>query len=359
LITDILNYETKIEISAYIFIKEEKMEEKRRLGYRSLFWPIVLIAVGIFWLLSNLDLIPEYSLWTLLRLWPLILVIIGLDILFGRRSPLIGAAIGIGAVALAVVLVLTAPTIGIVPTGETLKTETFSEPVGDATSAQLDLDLSIGKTTINALSDSTNLLDAEITYWGEIKFNVSGEKHKTISLSQRSFRFDFPDFNWFDTEDLMWDIGLSPDVQLSLDIEGSVGQSILDLRGLQIEEVNVSGDVGETTLSLPAMKKTYNVNIDGGVGRFIINLEESAAVNLTIDGDVGDFAIDVPDNAAVRVDAEVDIGDLHIDSRFDKISGGDDDFISESGVWETPGFASADTKIFIVFNGGIGSLRVN
>lgn len=334
------------------------MEEKRRPGYRSLFWPIVLIAIGIFWLLSNLDLMPEYSLWTLLRLWPLILIVIGLDIVIGRRSPLIGALIGVGAVAFAVVFVLSAPALGIVPTGDTLKTETFTEPLGETTSAQIDLELSVGKTTINAISDSNNLFDAELTHLGEIKFNVSGEKQKTISLSQRALRFDFFDFDWFETEELVWDIGLSPEVPLTLNIDGSVGQSILDLSGLQIEEVEINGDVGETILTLPAMKKTYEVNIDGGVGRFEINLEDGIAVNLTVDGDVGDFTIDVPDQAAVRVDAEVDIGDLNFPSHFDQISGDEDEFLRESGVWETPGFASADTKIFIVFNGGIGSLRV-
>jgi hypothetical protein len=66
----------------------------------------------------------------------------------------------------------------------------------------------------------------------------------------------------------------------------------------------------------------------------------------------------VPSGAAVRVEAEVDIGDLHIDSRFDKISGGERDFLSESGIWETPGFTTADKKVFIIFNGDIGSLRV-
>jgi hypothetical protein len=334
------------------------MEEKRRPVYRSLFWPTVLIAVGIFWLLSNLDLIPEYSLWTLLRLWPLILIVIGLDIVIGRRSPLIGALIGLGAVAVVVLIVLSAPALGIVPTGDALKTETFSEPLGDVTSAQVDLELSVGKTMINTLSDSNNLFEAELTYLGEITFNVSGETDKTVSLSQRSFRFDFSDFRWFDTEELVWDIGLSPEVPLTLNIDGSVGQSILDLSGLQIEEVDINGDVGETILTLPAMKTSYEVKIDGGVGRFVINIEEGTAVNLDVDGDVGDFTIDVPDNAAVRVDAEVDIGDLSFPSHFDQISGDEDDFLRESGVWETPGFANAETRITIVFNGGVGSLRV-
>jgi hypothetical protein len=334
------------------------MEERRRVGYRSLFWPVILIGVGVFLLLGNMDILPEYSLWTLVRLWPLILVVIGLDILVGRRSPLIGAAIGIGAVALAVVLVLTAPTLGIVPTGEAIITERFTEPVGEATSADVNLNLSIGRTTISALTDSSNLFDGELTHIGDINFEVQGEKHKTITLKQDSYRYNFEDFQWFDTEDLKWEIGLNPNIPLSLNIDASIGQSIIDLQGMQIDTVDINGDVGETTLTLPATKKAYDVKIDGGVGKFVVNIEKQASVNLTIDGDVGEFTINVPSDAAVRIDAEVDIGALQIDSRFDKISGGDDDFLKKSGIWETPDFTSADAKIVIIFNGGIGSLRV-
>jgi hypothetical protein len=291
-------------------------------------------------------------------MWPLILVVIGLDILVGRRSPLLGAAIGIGAVALVIVLVFAAPTIGIVPTGDAVVSERFTEEIGSASSAEVNLNLSIGKTTIAALSDSNYLFDGELTHLGDIEFDVQGENHKRISIKQKTIRQEFYDLSWFETEDLEWDIGLSPDVPLSLNVNGSIGQSILDLRGLLIDDVNIKGDVGDTSLTLPAMDKTYNVKIDGGIGKFTVKLEDGASLNLTIDGDVGDFTIDVPSGSAVRIDAEVDIGDLHIDSRFDKISGSDRDFLSESGIWESPGYTTADNKINIVFNGGIGSLRV-
>ena len=61
------------------------MNEKRR--YRSLFWPMVLIGVGVVWLLGNIGVIRPASLGVLVSFWPLILIFIGLDILFGRRSP--------------------------------------------------------------------------------------------------------------------------------------------------------------------------------------------------------------------------------------------------------------------------------
>jgi hypothetical protein len=89
-------------------------DEKRNFQYRSLFWPILLIGVGAFWLLANLDILPDVNFGFLLRLWPIALIAIGLDILFARRSPLLGALIGLAAVAAVIALVFFAPDLGIV-----------------------------------------------------------------------------------------------------------------------------------------------------------------------------------------------------------------------------------------------------
>ncbi len=55
-----------------------------------LFWPIILIGAGVIFLLANLGIIPSNP-WPLIwNLWPVILIVIGLDILLGRRSLLGG-----------------------------------------------------------------------------------------------------------------------------------------------------------------------------------------------------------------------------------------------------------------------------
>ncbi|HEY46342.1 MAG: hypothetical protein AMJ88_14000 [Anaerolineae bacterium SM23_ 63] len=335
------------------------MEENKGFRYRSLFWPIVLIGVGVFWLLGNLGILPENYLWTLFRLWPLALIVIGLDIMVGRRSPAIGALIGFGAVALVLVLVFAGSSLGITPPETEFITERFTESIGNATSARVNLNLAVGKTTLDALSDPNTLIDAELTYVGEINFDVQGDVQKTISISHRAPSFSF-NWSWITDTDLKrawWDIGLSPEIPLTLNIDGSVGQSTIDLSGLQIEDLDIDGDIGDFQITLPATEKAYDVYINGGVGAFEVILERGAAVNLTIDGDVGEFVIDVPADAAVRIDADVDIGDVRVPSNFVRLSDGGD-FVGESGVWETPDFDKSDVRIVIVFNGGVGDLTV-
>ena len=60
------------------------MEERRR--PHSLFFPLLLIAVGIVMLLNALNMIQGSTLDILLRLWPLLFIAGGLDSLYRREG---------------------------------------------------------------------------------------------------------------------------------------------------------------------------------------------------------------------------------------------------------------------------------
>src|SRR5258708_24561075 len=74
-----------------------------RSRYRSYFWPAVLILVGVFALLVNSGLVAPERLDRLADLWPLILVVVGLELLV-RRS-LQGANAELAAVLIVVVAI--------------------------------------------------------------------------------------------------------------------------------------------------------------------------------------------------------------------------------------------------------------
>lgn len=58
------------------------------------FWPILLMGGGVILLLVNLGVLSTNGWSQLWQLWPLLLVAIGVDILFGRKSVL-GALVGV------------------------------------------------------------------------------------------------------------------------------------------------------------------------------------------------------------------------------------------------------------------------
>lgn len=58
---------------------------------RDLFWPIIMIGAGLVLFLFGLGQLPLITLTGLLPWWPLLLILVGMDWLVGRRWPIVGA----------------------------------------------------------------------------------------------------------------------------------------------------------------------------------------------------------------------------------------------------------------------------
>jgi hypothetical protein len=54
----------------------------------SIFWPLVLIATGVVWILAQLGIVPGANLWALLNVVPFLLMALGLGLILGTRWPL-------------------------------------------------------------------------------------------------------------------------------------------------------------------------------------------------------------------------------------------------------------------------------
>ncbi len=52
---------------------------------RSIFWPLVLIAVGVIWILAQAGGMPQANLWALLYVLPYALVLLGVGVILGAR----------------------------------------------------------------------------------------------------------------------------------------------------------------------------------------------------------------------------------------------------------------------------------
>lgn len=344
------------------------MSERQHQPYRSLFWPLVLIGLGAFWLLVNFDVIAWSQLRLLLRLWPLLLIAIGLDIVIGRRSPVLSALIAIAVVAAAVVLVVIGPSMGWTTDVE-LQTERYTDVIGQATSAVVTLDLSDAHTTVQALTDSENLFDATLTYVGTIDFVVSGSTERSVELSHHRDSSDWWQRWPFGAADQDWEIGLTPEIPLALTVGASSGGAVLDLSDLWLRSLTVDASSGGLELSLPAVDGTYEVRIDGSSGGMEIDIADHASIrivlevssgeveirvgedvdlDLQIDGSSGNVVVIPSEDAAVQVDVRDDSsGDVQVPRHFDQVDDGNDNR-EDTGVWETPGYDDARYRISIL-----------
>jgi hypothetical protein len=327
---------------------------------RSLFWPFILIGVGVVWLLSNMGILQPASLSVLFRLWPLILIVIGIDLLFGRRNPMIGTLLGVGAVILVVALMLVGPALGWTQ-GAEVKEGTYTAELDDTTSASITLDLAVADTSVKSLDDSTLLFDANVRYIGDIDFTESGTTQKIVTLSNRNTNANnFWNFGWFGSQpDLRWDVGLSKAIPLDLEVNSGVSNATLELADLQLTGLDVNAGVGNMNISLPAGEgESYTVNLNSGTGQIDVDVASGAAINFIIKGGVGEVTLDLPDDAAVRVDASTGVGEINLPGSYNRTGGDSEKFVGDSGVWQTDNFENTDQKITVEFDGGVGGLTI-
>ncbi len=320
-------------------------------------WAFILIALGVIWLLFQANIISGANLAVLFRLWPLLLIALGLELLIGRNSRSISLLIGGGTVALLLVLMIVGPAIGLAPNLD-VQTKQLQEPLGDTTSAQLDLGFAVGQATVSALTNSTNLLTADLRYVGGVDYSASGSQgEKHVSLSSRGDGgqiFDFLGFSFInsDKDRLRWNIGLTTAIPLDLRLNGGVGDATIDLSGVQLSNFSYDNGVGNATITLPN-SGGYPVAINGGVGNTTV-VFANAAIVASVDGGVGNLVIDVPDDAAVQLNKDGGLGSIHLPDNFERISGKDN-----NGVWESASYsASTDNAILINYSGGVGDLTI-
>lgn len=388
------------------------VRQPRRRGYRSLFWPVVLIAAGVLWLLSNLGVMTAENWSVLVRLWPILLIAAGLDMIVGRFSALLGSLIGVAAVGLMVVLAIVGPSLGWA--GETnlfgmplvlgrdveVQHESFAVPLDNAESADVVLDLSFPQASIHALDGgSDNLVEADIDYIGDLTFDVSGGQNKSVTVRQQFAQvgiFPPPGLN---LRDMNWDIALNPDVPTDLRVDVGSGSADMDLADLTLTGLEIDGGSGSANVSMPA-GDAYNTSIDVGSGSFDVNLTDGANVEMDVNGGSGrfrfatggdtavQFAGDVasggfefhltegtngrfeleggsgsvqfqlPSDAGVRVEVRDEgSGSVSLPGDLDQVDEGDDD--PDTGVWESDNFDQADNQIeIIIVDMGSGSIVV-
>lgn len=331
----------------------------------SLFGPIVLITIGVVALLANLGRLPGALYWdALLRLWPLLLVFLGLNLIV-RQAPrpwgsFLSALVGVTAVTMAGYVLLFADQIPLLQESTPLSTEQLQRdvPVSYALdgieSAEMRIDLGPLPAELTVLEDSQYLIDGTVTYAGDLIFDVDQSGTMAdLRLDTRS-----PDFwflnpgSWrdFDDDD-RWEIGLSPVPDLDLRLDGGSGSYDADLARLTVRNLSLDGGSGSGEMTMPS--GNYDAFVDVGSGSIFVRLPGDGAQQVEIDGGSGGLRLLLPDTMAARFEIDYGSGSFSAGDRLLQQSG-DDDF----AIWETPNYDQADNRILVEIDGGSGSIAV-
>jgi hypothetical protein len=342
--------------------------------YRSVFWPLLFIGIGLVYLLGNIGLIPAPSWGMLWRLWPLALIAAGLDLLFGRRSPLIGGLLGLLLVAAVVVFLIAAPSLDL---GGEAQTVTVRSALDQAQSARVYLDLDQYPTEISGLVDSTDLIYGELDTYGDIDLDVSGGEQVSVRLKQNDPYMDGFNFD-LSTLDMRWDIGLTPSIPLDLTLDVGSGSADAWLGELQLSDLFIDSGSGSVEAMLPPGAYPFELDsgsgsvnlsfleglqsemrIETGSGSVRISLEGRTNATLEVDTGSGSVTFILPDGVGLRLVVRDD-GSGSVNPRadmdlVDDLHDDDDDV----GIWETPGYDQAAYQIEIIIeDAGSGSINL-
>ena len=246
---------------------------------------IFAIGLGTILLLGNFGYLNSNAWHSLLRFWPLIIIAAGLDLIIGRRgkfSALIGILVGLVMVAGMFWLVIT-PAANRLPSSNT--------PVSQALEGQKDarlilkqavggLEISAGASPANLLQGDLTLVEGEQVNWemrNATTFEMKSEGNATWVLS--SF-----------APQSRWDLQVTGAIPLDLDVSTAAGDQYIDLRGLMIRELDIQLAIGELRLTLPE-SSSLNGSVQCALGRMVIEVPQGAAVRFTADTALASLSI--------------------------------------------------------------------
>lgn len=247
---------------------------------------------------------------------------------------------------------------------EEIQESTFSADKAGVETARVKVEFSAGRNFLSALdAGSDNLVEAKLKHVGEIKFSEEGDSTKTVHIKQKSKIKDIatPLKQGLrlvaNSNAIEWQIQLSPDVPLSLEVNGGVGPTKVDMTGLNVRNLKFDAGVGQFTLILPEQDGEIDLDVNTGVGETKLYVPENTNANLDIDAGVGSVDVTIPPNAAVQIRATNGLGTVQVPKSLRRISK-KGDFIEQGGVWQSEGFDLAERRIVIRYDGGIGSFHV-
>ena len=262
----------------------------------SLVFPILLISLGVLFLYAQWH--PDFDPWRLLgTYWPLILIAVGLGKIWDysrqRQDPTapprssVGSTIALLSIIFVFIIIFwhgrgfARGRRGSFPMQHQSRT---IERQG-AKSVHTAIEMGAGELSVSG--GSANLLDASFDYRGSsatpnVDYHVDdGKGDLTVSEGDS-------DSHLHTTSDNSWTLHLAKDLPMELKVDMGAGEGRLQLRELDLTNLEINMGAGSVDLDLTGdRKQDLRADIQGGVGRAEIRLPKKVGVVVNASGGIG------------------------------------------------------------------------
>ncbi|MFO7944455.1 MAG: hypothetical protein R6U51_09195 [Anaerolineales bacterium] len=207
--------------------------------------------------------------------------------------------------------------------------EEASIPLDGAGEVKLRVKHGAGQFRLSAGAAPDQVLSG--TFGGGLEKGVKREGSR-LDITLKPSRGAFPDFlfpwTWTMGGGFDWSLKINKEIPLFFDLEAGAGGATLDFSHLNLKYLQIETGVSSTTLTLPERAGHTNVKIEAGV----------ASVSVRI-----------PENAAARIETEGGLAFIDVNK---------DRFPQQGGLYISDGYETAENKIEMKIETGLGSIKV-
>jgi cell wall-active antibiotic response 4TMS protein YvqF len=300
---------------------------------QGVFWPLLLIALGLVFLLSNFGVISGVSWLAIASLWPLLLILIGLDIAFARRWPVPTLAAEVAVIAAGLALVAYSPNLSLgiftFGNGDGPGVDEVTVPRGNAT--ELALSLNAGATRSYHVTGGAPALVEAKSANEDLRVRTSGTTRANVRLDQVSPGFLHPT----NSGDIQ--IRVASDIPTSITVNVGAGEFDIDLSDVRLTDARVN--IGASSMRFVLPKPTGNVDI-------------------RMNGGASSIAILVPDGVEARIATTGGLLSLRSDNTRLGTGGASGGCIACGSTIETSGYSSASNRVTVTISAGASSIVV-
>jgi hypothetical protein len=241
----------------------------------------VAIGLGVIFLMANFGYLNVSPWDVIIRLWPIFIIGLGLDLIIGKKgtwSPVVGILVGTALAAGIFFLAVSTP-----GAGGTVYVEQIALAAEDSTQVEGELTIGAGSLNLEGGASETQLVEGEFNLrQGEnLNQNVSITDQNAfyrLSTEGVSSYMPFTGGNGL----LGWDLQMNSTLPTDLSVEMGAGEARIDVRDTNVESFRFEMGAGHVEIILPAAG-TLQAEIQNAVGDMVIYVPIDTAVIFDLD----------------------------------------------------------------------------
>lgn len=247
---------------------------------KSFVGPIVAAGLGTILLLSNLNILMTSALGMIAQFWPALIIAWGLDLIIGHRSriaALVGVVVGLGLIGGIFYLAVMAPASAL-----GLQSIPVSQRLEDIRQAEVEIGVTAGTLSLNASSDPAMLLEGSINHLSNETIDQDYTTRSgtgTLSIKSRGVVAIMPFSPSY--RQATWKLNVTPNLPLEVQTKLVMGDQRLDLSQLTRMNLNAETVIGMNLVTLPR-DGDRQISLKGVIGETRVLVPRGTAVNVQV-----------------------------------------------------------------------------